>query len=120
MARNFEVFHLSLIGRQGDLFSPPYTREEWLRVAFNRNFQFMHRRRVFHWVPKYVGDGEIIGIVERQTTRSRHLPPSEGASEFTESIWQGAIVIIDPAHHELGQRVSFEVDPDVGRFRHKE
>lgn len=118
MSRTFDLFHLSLIGReQRDLFVPERTREQWIRVSLSEPFSFVHRRREFHWVPKSWIEGDVIGIVERLTSHPKHRSPAEGGAEVVEQEWQGAVVVVDPTTHELGQRVALEQDRDVGAPR---
>jgi hypothetical protein len=117
----FELFHLSLIEREKDLFShlnpPPPSREEWLRQAFGATFTFDHRSKTFYWVPLDPIDGLIFGHVTRTHKRAAHAPPEEGAGEIVTQEWQGSAVLIDPASHEDGQKVSFERDATIGRPR---
>lgn len=116
----FELFHLSLIEREHDLFSQLQkqpTREEWLREAFSSNFTFEHRARKFYWVPWQPIKGLLVGRVARTHKRAHHTPPEEGAVETISDEWQGSLVLIDPAPHEDGQKVGFERDPTIGRPR---
>lgn len=113
----FELFHLSLLPMlQGNIFqaSPVPSREEWLREAFEKTFKFHHRKVECHWVPQETGTQFITGNVVRLHARRHHKPPEEGAFEVLGKEWQGAIVIIDPTHHDDGQKVSFERDATLG------
>jgi hypothetical protein len=111
----FELFHSSLLARpQADLFVNDVSREQWLRRAFAEQFGFTHWKNEFFWVPKRVSEGDIIGIVERLTSRDEHRPPDQGEGEIVGKVWQGARVLIDPTSHDLGQRVAFEVDQEIG------
>ena len=60
---------------------------------------------------------EIIGTVARLHQKVHHTPPDEGAVEMVSDEWQGALVIVDPVHHDDGQKVSFERDATIGRPR---
>lgn len=119
MYRTFELFHLSLLSRQQDLFSEKseWEREDWLRHAFKENFEFEHRGNTFHWVPWAVDGADIIGIIQRQTSRQYHQPPREGGAEMRGMEWQGAIAVIDPSSHDTGQRAAIERDASVGTPR---
>jgi len=113
--RVFELFHLSLLPRERDMFDsrPELTREQWIRVSLSEQFKFTHRKKEFYWVPKDE-DSDIVGIVERQTERLRHRSPEQGGTEVMGQEWQGVVIIIDPTPHDTGQRVAFERDAAVG------
>lgn len=116
----FELFHLSLLEKsQISLFEigPRPSREEWLRIAFGRRFMFEHRRKKYHWVPAQAASDLIAGNVVRSHRRRHHKPPEEGATEIVSDEWQGAMIIIDPATHDDGQKVSFERDETIGKPR---
>lgn len=120
MPGTFELFHLSLLEvRQGDFFrdDSSQSREQWLRKAFEGRFSFRHRSAECHWVPAVTDSGLITGNVVRSHPRRHHTPPDEGALEVVSEEWQGALVVIDPAHHDDGQKVSFERDATLGRPR---
>jgi hypothetical protein len=112
--KTFELFHLNLQPRES-LFAPHLTREQWLRNAFSRSFEFAHRNKTFHWVPAELDVPEIIGTVARQHLKLHHLTPDEGAAETLSEEWQGAIVVIDPTSHDDGQKLAFEIDATIGR-----
>jgi len=120
MAGIFELFHLSLLEqRQPDLYEVPMslTREAWLRQCLGHRFAFTHRNSEVHWVPAETDTSFIIGNLVRLHPRRHHAPPDEGAMEVISDEWQGAMVIIDPTHHDDGQKVSFERDDTIGRPR---
>lgn len=115
MHRTFQIFHLSLIqGEQRDLFGRDVSREQWLREILSRRIEFSHRQKNFFWVPKSINEGDIVGIIERETPQAQHRPPEQGGGEFIGALWQGATIIIDPTHHDSGQRLAFEIDRAVG------
>lgn len=117
MSGVFELFHLSLHEKvQGDLFEQEikFTREQWLRHAFNSIFAFDHRGKKIHWVPSVTDANVIGGNLVRSHNRIRHKPPEEGGVEELASEWQGAILLIDPNHHDDGQKIAFEKDPTLG------
>lgn len=93
------------------------TREQWLREALASRFKFEHRGKEIHWVPANTGDTTISGNLVRVHRRRRHKPPEEGATEELGEEWQGAIVVVDPAHHPDGQKLSFERDATLGKPR---
>lgn len=120
MSRVFELFHLSLlVPRQANIFaeSPAPSREEWLRQVFAKPFRFSHRKGECHWVPAQTDSPIIAGNVVRSHPRRQHVPPEEGGYETISNEWQGAMVLIDPRHHEDGQKVSFERDDTLGKPR---
>lgn len=116
----FELFHLSLlVPRQADMFGPTGmpSREEWLRQAFSRTFKFRHRKGECYWVPARADSPIIAGNVVRSHQRRQHKPPEEGGYETISNEWQGAMVLIDPRHHDDGQKISFERDETLGKPR---
>lgn len=116
MTKTFELFHLSLLqALQGSIWTEPMSREAWLRKAFGETFIFHHRGRPFHWVPAPHKGTEIVGTVARTRKRVHHKPPEEGAIEVIDDEWQGALVLVDPTHHDDGQKMAFEQDVSVGK-----
>lgn len=116
----FELFHMSLlVPRQADIFDkvPMPSREAWLREAFSEPFKFRHRKGECFWVPARTETPVLAGNVVRSHQRRQHKPPEEGGHEIVSNEWQGAMVVIDPRHHDDGQRVSFERDETLGRPR---
>ncbi len=111
-SRNFTLFHLSLIQpRQVDLEEVKATREEWLRKILADEFKFEYRAGGYmHWVPKDDVDECIFGLLERKRPHEHHEPPERGGGEVITDEWQGAYVLIDPTHHEDGQKVAIEND----------
>lgn len=93
------------------------SREDWLRLAFSEAFKFSHRKGECHWVPASTGTPIIAGNVVRLHPRRQHAAPEEGGYEIVSNEWQGAIVLIDPTHHDDGQKVSFERDETIGKPR---
>lgn len=120
MAGIFELFHLSLLEqKQMDLYSShaPISRENWLRKCFGERFAFMHRNNEIHWVPAATETNFITGNLVRLHPRRHHTPPDEGALEVVSEEWQGAMVVLDPTHHDDGQKLSFERDETLGKPR---
>jgi len=111
--RKFTLFHFSLIPIPQITFSMRGndTREEWLRFALQQPFEFGHiAGSTLHWVPQGSADECIVGVIQRIKSHERHKPPSEGGGEVVEEEWQGAYVMLDPTHHDEGQRVAVEND----------
>ncbi len=113
--RKFHLFHLSLIPTSGPLFQgQDINREDYLRSVLEKNFEFSIDWGETHsragWVYKGQIDGAILGILQKEVPHQHHLPPEEGGEEVISPEWQGAFVVIDPTHHEKGQRASVEVD----------
>lgn len=111
--RTFTLFHLSLVPvsqldietRRGD------SREDWLRHSLSARFEFEHwGGGVLHWVPVASLGESILGLLERTRPHEHHEPPEQGGGEIITDEWQGAYVVIDPTHHNEGQRVSVEND----------
>ena len=132
MAGTFELFHLSLLEQaQTDMFAGQTdpsglirtwepevpNRERWLRICFEKPFSFNHRTNIVHWVPAEAESKLIAGNLVRSHPRRHHAPPEEGAMEVLSEEWQGSMVVIDPTHHDDGQKLSFERDETLGRPR---
>ncbi len=117
--RKFTLFHLSLVPVQQTNFDMRLgdSREEWLRFALSEPFEFLHRGGgQLYWVPHGDIEETIFGIVQRTRSHGHHLPPDKGGTEVVTEEWQGAYVLLDPTHHDEGQRVAVENDV-VGRPR---
>jgi hypothetical protein len=111
-SRTFTLFHLSLVPRAEPRFDTfTGSREDWLRYALQDGFSFPHRGGgELHWVPQQTIDESILGLLQKTRKHARHRSPSEGGEEIIEDEWQGAYVLIDPTHHDEGQRVAIEND----------
>ncbi len=120
MADQFELFHLSLLPRtQSDWieYDPnKITREEWLRKVFCEEQPFNNYGSEFHYVYAQLNadDGSIIGKVGRQVVREENKPPSEGLEDFTHETWLAALLVLDPTHHEDGQKLAIQNVINVG------
>jgi len=109
--RKFTIFHLSLKPiKQRDIETVDISREKWIRQCLSNNFVFYHRNSPFTWVAKNDLGNHIFGVIQRERLHESHLPPAQGGGEIINHEWIGAYVIIDPTHHDLGQRVAFEND----------
>ena len=111
--RQFSLFHLSLVPIRQPTFETltDLTREGWIRRILSSSFEFPYRAgETLHWVPQEDVEGLIFGIIERSKDRRQHLPPALGGLEITREEWQGAYVLVDPAHHEDGQKMAVEND----------
>ncbi|WP_156363586.1 hypothetical protein [Sphingomonas sp. Leaf30] len=114
----FELHHLSLAPRaQPDLFDREPGKAAWIRRAFSKQRTFEHRGNNFHWVPYGVKatDGAVIGVIERQYPIQHYEAPEDGGKPTSSDIWQGAVVTIDPEHHDDGQKLAFERGTKVGQ-----
>lgn len=86
-------------------------------TRFLRLFDFVHwGGGTLYWVPLPAIDECIFGILQRTRPHEHHKPPTEGGAEVISEEWQGAYVLIDPTHHDEGQRVAVENDV-VGKPR---
>lgn len=120
MADRFELFRLSLLPRaHGDLFLPgpdKISREQWLRKVFCEEQPFVHYGSNFHYVPS---DGNsdnatIVGRVGRLIFRDENKPPSEGLEDITHEAWLAAVLVLDPTHHDDGQKLAIQNVTEVG------
>jgi hypothetical protein len=113
MFREFSLFHMSLIEVSQPSFETlsGISREDWIRRVLEEGFEFPYfGGATLHWVPQKSTSDFILGIVERPRDRLQHLPPEMGGGEVFKEEWQGAFVIIDPRHHEDGQKMAVEND----------
>jgi hypothetical protein len=118
-----ELLRLSLLERtQLDAFAErisalqPFGREQWLRSVFSARIAFEHRKETFHYVPQSDASSTIlVGRIGRQVSVQENEPPEAGLQETQRDAWRAALVLIDPRHHEDGQKVAFEHDPRVGQ-----
>ncbi len=110
--KRFTLFHLSLKERQQPTFDTFMgSREEWLRFALKDRLTFNHwGKEELHWLPLEHGGRHILGLLQRTRRHGFHRPPDEGGEEVETEEWQGAYVLIDPTHHEDGQKAAVEND----------
>jgi hypothetical protein len=118
----FEMVRLSLVARP-DLFTreksdgSQFSREEWLRDIFGREIDFLHRGELFHFSPE-VNDGVgviLAGRIGREVTVSENESPAGHLAPKKRGTWKAAIVLIDPTHHDDGQKAAIELVPAIGR-----
>lgn len=117
----FELFRLSLLQRQIDLIDgvefKDFTREDWLRYVFLSEQPFEHYKSNFHYAPsrEYSEDDLIIGRVGRNILRDENLPPDEGLEDVTRETWIASVLLLDPTHHDDGQKLAIQHITDVGK-----
>lgn len=97
-----------------------YNREEWLREIFSNQFIFLHRSTKYFFVPESgekIGLDErlIVGWIARGHPLAERTAPWEGLAPTEHQSWQAALIVIDPTHHEDGQKVAFEYRNQVGK-----
>ncbi len=119
----FELFRLSLLGRQRTLFdqpdpltAAPNPREAFLRAVLAERIEFRHRNQAFHYVPDpelQRESGLIVGRVGRRRTSKEHEPPDSGLKETERDVWHACLLVIDPTAHGDGQKVAIERDISV-------
>ncbi|MEO3387886.1 hypothetical protein [Mesorhizobium sp. CAU 1741] len=120
------LFRLSLKAKgQRDAFErlksdgSEFSREEWLRAVFSKQFSFRHKGNEFFFVPeptKNSGLPEKIvsGWIARDRQQTERTPPWEGLSPTEHRSWQAALLLLDPSDHPDGQKLALESNPDVG------
>jgi hypothetical protein len=123
----FELFHWSMIERpQLDAFERKslgqagrITRENWLREVFGKSIAFAHMGHQFHYVPETETDSSALPLmmarVGRQVSVKENDPPAEGLHEKHRDAWLASAIIMDPTHHEHGQRVAMQYHHDIGK-----
>lgn len=121
MKERFELFRLSLLLRQQrDAFSgPDPTREEYLRKIFSERRVFSFYGTEFHYVPETLQDRHdiIMARIGRPIAVAENKPPEEGFADTVHDGWRAAVVVIDPSHHDDGQKVAVGQDNMVGSPR---
>lgn len=97
----------------------PFSREEWLRLYFSEARTFEHRKTTFMYVPATDAPklplNLIVGYIARQRILPERTPPSAGFEPTEHGSWQGALLIIDPSHHDDGQKIAIEVRSEIGK-----
>ena len=119
MAYKFDLFRLSLLPRVqlniDNVFDT--SRETYLRGVFSKKQKFTHFKNEFHYIP--VEDGgersEIIGRIGRSVVMHENRPPSDNLEDAKHETWKASIIVIDPTDHEDGQKISIQIDAQVGR-----
>jgi hypothetical protein len=118
------MVRLSLVQRpQTDVFERRqpdgalYTREAWLRVIFGQKIQFQHRQEIFYYTPdpEQAESGTVIGRIGREVTVNENESPDDNLAPKERRTWRGALVLIDPAHHDDGQKAAIEHLSTVGK-----
>lgn len=120
MPQRFQLFRLSLLKRiERTLFveGPDPTREEYLRHVFSHGVALTHYQTPFHYQPDPTRSGlsGLIGRLGRAVVLDENRPPEEGLEEASHETWKAAILVLDPTDHEDGQKLSLEIDPQVGK-----
>jgi hypothetical protein len=119
VAERFDLFRLSLLVRQQrDAFEEPDpTREEYLRRVFGEKRTFSFYRTVFHYVPEdpQARPDVLMGRIGRALSTEENSSPDEGFRETTHAGWRAVTIVIDPKHHDDGQKVAVEVNKQVGK-----
>lgn len=118
-----ELFHFSLMARPTDLLSPllgaPPTREAWLRIVFSRHIVFRHRGQELHYAPQAKWEtgrpGIIVGKIGKRRFSQENAPPEEALEDIERAQWKAAITLLDPGHHEDGQKFALEHNAFVGK-----
>ncbi|MFJ5487653.1 hypothetical protein ACIKTA_08530 [Hansschlegelia beijingensis] len=114
-----ELFRVSL-KFSGNLFvTKPPSREDWIRMFFSEHRRFVHRKKVFHFVPeKNVSgsDGSLLfGYIAREAQLKERSSPSSGLIPSTHTYWQAALIVIDPSSDASGQKIGMEYIPLIGQ-----
>ena len=98
---------------------PARSRQQYLRGIFNERIDFEHWKRMLVYVPVGVEDGPegplMLGRIGRSIASTENAPPESGFEEITRPSWRAANVIIDTSDHPDGQKVAFQLHPNVGR-----
>lgn len=95
----------------------PYTREQWLRNVFSQQHEFSHRGNSFTYVPDpdLSDDSLVTGRIGRELTVRDNEPPEMGMHEQVHPAWQASVIVIDPRHHEDGQKAVMQGKEEIGK-----
>lgn len=96
------------------------SREEWLEFIFSKTFSFQHQGNSFFFVPENstilgIDEGIIVGWVARDRSVVERTAPWDGLDLTERQSWQASLLMIDPSHHEDGQKVAFEANAHIGK-----
>jgi hypothetical protein len=73
------------------------------------------RSAQFYYVPASSPSPEyVVGRIGKKLSISEHTPPDIGLQEIIRESWQASLIILDPKHHEDGQKIAIEEDARVG------
>jgi hypothetical protein len=59
--------------------------------------------------------GPLIGRIGRKILREENRPPSEGLEDVTHETWMAAVLVLDPSHHDDGQKLALQKINDIGQ-----
>ncbi|MGQ3356324.1 MAG: hypothetical protein ACT6XS_16990 [Phreatobacter sp.] len=112
---DFELLRLSLVKRREDLFSLKIDRDVWLRRVLGDTVEFVHRNRPYTFVPQPSDDGSYIsGMIGRGIIVVENASPEEAFQLVTRPAYAASAILLDPTHHQDGQKVALQVKPNVG------
>lgn len=122
MQKKFELFRLSLVGRPqrdfiADGLGKDVSKEAYIRQVFSTKHVVQHRGIDLHYVPfdeKIIDPKFLGGRVGRPFSNIEHTPPELGLHEALHQGWKALTILVDPAHHDDGQKVAVEVNKAVG------
>lgn len=118
---HFELFHLSLLQRQqldieGESYKD-FTREQWLTKIFSEDFPFVSYGSEFYYLATEALNfpSILVGKLGRHLVREENSPPDQGLEKYTRDTWLASVVVIDPTHHEDGQKLAIQSVADIGK-----
>ncbi|WP_415279883.1 hypothetical protein [Brucella sp. BZ] len=96
------------------------SREQWLRSVFSTTFKFKHRGNDFFFVPENtatigINPLFIVGWIARDRSVVERTAPWDGLDLTEHKSWRAALLLLDPRHHEDGQKLALEAVGDVGK-----
>lgn len=111
--RTFSLFHLSLIPpRENFIAARTMSREQCLRHALSKPFEFISTDgSVIHWLPGESVDECIFGILTNKSLFKTNEPPNWTDHKINSDDAQGTYVLLDPTHHNEGQKLALENTP---------
>lgn len=121
MPETFELFRLSLLEKDphNDLLAKELwqlSRKEWLEKVFSEEVSLNSYGSEFHYVPapEHSDKKVLLGRVGRHVSRAENKPPEEGLEEFIHDTWLASLIVLDPTHHEDGQKLAIQSNSHVG------
>ena len=119
MSQIFDLFRISLIERkQVGLFEDGgISRENYIRLAFGRDWQFYHYKIPFHYKPAKLIAREnpyMLARIGREVQIVENAPPEKDFEEQYHDGWITSIIVIDPSPTKDGQKLAMQRNQQVG------
>lgn len=111
----FEYLRVSLAPGQRSLFDADMTRQEFLKEAFGRRWDFTYRKRLYTYDPITIDDGPVGGVVGREIAELHNAGPDTHWEIIEQKHWPIAYLTLDIGERE--QIAAFQHHGKVGAPR---